>query len=78
MNLSSVSGGEETGGQTPQWMKKPSGHGLWVTMQNQYRKLGYAVVMRLTAEELREGQPFGSDWCYGPIPEPPVETEVTT
>lgn len=63
--------------QIPQWMKKPCCPGLWVTMQNKYRRLGYAVVMRLTAEELREGQPFGSDWCYGPIPEAPVETEVT-
>lgn len=57
----------------PQWMDRPSGPGMWVSIPEP-DAWPSPIVMYLTEEDIESGVPFHSQRVYGPIP-PDVKEE---
>ncbi len=53
--------------ESPKWMDRPSGPGLWLTSGNPAMFLS-PVMMHLDETDLARGAPFHCTRVYGPIP----------
>jgi hypothetical protein len=53
--------------ESPRWMDRPSGPGMWVCVDDDKRFPDVAI--NLTQEQIDSGAPFASKRVYGPIPE---------
>lgn len=54
----------------PCWHKKPTMPGLWSCYAEDQTRDWQGTVMRITAEQISRGVPFGTSCVFGPMPEP--------
>jgi hypothetical protein len=61
--------------ESPQWMERPSGPGLWLCRPAENATFKQDVVCSLNQHDIDRGSPFHTRAVYGPIPAEPLPVQ---